>query len=170
MPLAATSTGRTTPAWTGGDHRSATYAIATIDDAGWLLGQESRKGSVDSQGEWHIDLERPIGTSATNPAGTTNVQVQRNVFRKSAAEKTTVACLLVPNVYLLRLNGADAANRIAELTRIVRQGLNNSLGTRVMQTEAGSRQARSAVVTVFEVTGDFSSRFQEFVSPQKPVK
>ena len=171
MGLAATATGKTTPAWTGGDHRGATDVIAHLEDARMLLGKESRKGTVAENAEWHIDLERPIGGTRTSPAGTTNVQVQRNVTRKNAAEKTTVACLLVQNTYFLRLNGAEANNRIAELTRIIRQGLNASLASRAMQTEVGRSQRRTeATVRVFEVTGDFSSPFQEFESSQKPVK
>ncbi len=98
--------------------------------------------------------------------GTSNLQIQKN----NADRPSTVATLLVWNQYFYDLPGAGEENRVREFTRVIRQGLNESLRTWVMTSEAGPRGRRAAQVEIFEVVGEFSSLRQEFVSPQKPVR
>jgi hypothetical protein len=69
------------------------------------------------------------------PPGKSNLQVQRNVdYRPS-----TVAWLIVPDIYFFGIDGPDFANREAELTREIRRGLTESWKSWVATTEAGPR-------------------------------
>jgi hypothetical protein len=177
MALVARSTGRRTNAWIRTDRTGVSDVIAQLE-AAMVFGKSLTSGGDDpgagtqygriSQIKhpfWRIDRQRGIAGVGEAP-GKSNLQVQPNGVNN---EPSSVACLLIPHEYLYQIAGPGSANRDAELTRILRQGLVRSLESWIRQTQSGSGM-RDATIEVFEVTGEFSSPRPEFVSPQKPVR
>ena len=160
MALSVAPTGDLSDAWTG-PHDGATDSIALIT-ARNAYGREGGLGTIDQTRtpNWRIDRQKNLA------GGRSNLQVQKN----DANRPSTVACLIVSNHYFFQLDGPDTSNREAELTRVLRHGLNLSLGSWIQTTEAGPWGKRAAVVKVFEVKGEYSSPRPDFVSPQKPVR
>ena len=160
MALSVAPTGDFAQAWTG--HRDgATDSIAIIT-ARNAYGREGRTGTIDPTAtrNWRVDRQKNLA------GGGSNLQVQKN----NADRPSTVACLIVSNDYFFQLDGPDMLNRDAELTRVLRLGLNQSLASWTPTTEAGRQGKREAVVKVFRIEGTFSSPRPEFISPQKPVR
>src|SRR5258708_2542397 len=114
MQLTAQPTGSVAEAWTG-RREGATDSIALIT-ARNAFGKEGKGGTIDpaTTSNWRVDRQKNIAR------GKSNLQVQKN----NADRPSTVACLLVSNRYFFGLDGPDVANREAELTRILRLGLN----------------------------------------------
>ena len=160
MALSVEPTGDLADAWTGPpDGATDSIALVTARNA---YGREGREGTIERTvtQNWRVDRQKNVA------GGRSNLQVQKN----GANRPSTAACLIVSNQYFFQLDGPDTANREAELTRILRHGLNVSLDSWIQTTEAGPRGKRAAVVKVFEVRGEYSSPRPDFVSPQKPVR
>jgi hypothetical protein len=173
MPLVCKPNGFYSESWTWDPRKAATNAIASFE-AKLFLGREGQLGTIWEDDCWRIDRQKNIGATAEkrpdgriDKVGSTNLQVQRNGVRNTPS---TVATLLVWNQYYFDLPGPGDENRTSEFTRAIRHGLNLSLASWGMVTEAGPWGKRSARVFIYEMSGDFSSRKREFVSPQKPVK
>ena len=160
MALSVAPNGDVADAWTQ-RRDGATDSIALIT-ARNAYGREGREGTIEQTvtAKWRVDRQKNLA------GGRSNLQVQRN----GADRPSTVACLLVSNHYFFQVAGSDTSNREAELTRMLRHGLNLSLRSWIQTTEAGPLGKRGAVVKVFEVAGEFSSPRPDFVSPQKPVR
>jgi hypothetical protein len=165
MPLTVKYNGHRTPAWFDSFRDGATHTIAELTARG-AYGHFGQRGKLVMTKHWRIDREKNIG-GAEGITGKSNLQLQKNDVRNCPS---TVACLLVPDEYFFGIDGPDSENRDAELTRVIRQGLNASLDSWVPETEAGGRGQRSATVKVLEVTGQFSALKPVFVSAQKPVR
>ena len=164
MALSAVHNGRSEQGWLGAFREAATYTIALLT-ARAVFGQEGNSGTIVKTREWRIDRQKPIA-GANGLPGKSNLQIQRN----GPDRPSTVAWLIVPDHYLFQIDGPDSANRDAELTRVIRHGLTESWNSWVGTTEEGPRARRGTTVKMFEITGDFSSRRPEFISPQKPVR
>jgi hypothetical protein len=164
MALAAKENGHQGEAWTEPFREGATETIALLTARG-AYGHFGKGGELVSTAHWRVDRQKNIAGSGDAP-GKSNLQLQKN----KAGRPSTMACLIVPDVYFFGIDGPAADNRDAELTRIIRHGLNLSLASWKMTTEVGTQRNRGAVIKIFEVTGDFSSPKPTFVSRQKPVK
>ena len=160
MALSVVPTGDVADAWTGRrDGATDSIALLTARNA---YGREGKTGTIEQTvtDNWRTDRQKNVA------GGSSNLQTQKN----GANRPSTVACLIVLNQYFFQLDGPDVSNREAELTRMLRHGLNLSLASWTQTTEAGPWGKRAAMVKVFEVKGEFSSPRPDFVSPQKPVR
>ena len=133
MSLTATPNGSHASAWTG-SRLGATDTIAKLTAQG-AFGREGRIGELVSTASWRIDRQKNIAGIADMP-GKSNLQLQKN----NADRPSTLACLIVPDRYFFDIAGPDAANREAELTRILRHGLNSSLASWVDDSQSGLRR------------------------------
>ena len=164
MPLTIKDNGHRTPAWFHSFRDRATHTIAELTARG-AFGREGPGGNLVITKHWRIDSEKNVG-GRDGITGKSNLQLQKNDVERPS----TMACLLIPDEYFFGIDGPDSENREAELTRVIRQGLNASMASWIPETEAGPRGLRSATVKVLEVTGQFSALKPVFVSAQKPVR
>jgi hypothetical protein len=165
MALVAKSRGQWTPAWKESGRTGASDAIAQLD-ARMVFGRQLTSGGNDPAAgaalgrivqvrhrDWRIDRQKSVGGIGDTP-GKINLQVQPN--GTNIESPSSVACLIVPNDYFYQIAGPEHANREAELTRVLRNGLIESMKSWVRGTQAGSGK-RSASIEVYEVSGEFSS-------------
>jgi hypothetical protein len=131
MPLTAKENGHQAEAWPGAFREGATNTIAMLTGRA-VFGHFGQGGELVSTKDWRIDRQKNIAGKGDAP-GKSNLQLQKN----NVGRPSTVACLIVPDVYLFGIDGPDAANRDAELTRVIRHGLNSSLTSWIMTTQAG---------------------------------